>query len=347
MLVKIDRDITSDLYKAYQSGDYKKFCVLIDAGSNINFIDETNDSLVNHIIINESNIIDNKKFFDKVVSSNEFINDIGVRLPLSLSLSSQSVDYASTLLKYNVDVDYCIKGRDSPIVTAFKTGDRDKIDLLLSYNPDLRSVRSLDGPILLNLFKNCPQLIDDYILILIEKGADPCQRNQSNESALHHLPIDCNHEKIIDIFLQHGFDINCVDDYGVTPLMSLSGTNSNIDGVRELIKKGAKVNMKDINGLSPVLHAGYYESSYDIIDVLDKNNADLSVHCNSGNNIAHYFSYFGRQIDSCEVDFLKKNKHLLSIKNKIGICPIDKLKKCHQNEYSKLFKFLNDEGIVI
>jgi ankyrin repeat protein len=83
--------------------------------------------------------------------------------------------------------------------------------------------------------------------------------------------------------LRNGTNVNAKDfaQYGGTPLMLASKTG-NMDIVNELIKHGAKINDKNIEGFSPIIIASE-NGQLKVANELIRNGADLKEATNDGN----------------------------------------------------------------
>ena len=151
------------------------------------------------------------------------------------------------------------KNGQTPLMIAIENKNIECIKTLLSddcnkYNVDINIKDNFDNPPLISIsikFKNSKEL-EELIDLLIKKGADKDEVNHDKLTALH---IVCKY-----------------NDYKLIPKLI---TNNNI-------------NMKDINGNTPLMIA-IEEKSYECINILlldnySKYNVDVNIKDNNGNS---------------------------------------------------------------
>ena len=91
----------------------------------------------------------------------------------------------------------------------------------------------------------------------------------------------------IDLLLDHGASIDCVDDQNATPLFRAADFGQ-VDVVRQLIQRGINVNAKDVLDRG-VLHAAAVNQSWPVLRVLlqDAHNIDLDAQGVDGETALH------------------------------------------------------------
>ncbi|VBB18139.1 Ankyrin repeat [Yasminevirus sp. GU-2018] len=103
-------------------------------------------------------------------------------------------------------------------------------------------------------------LSEKIIEVLINKGADVNACNNSCGTPLHCAIMSGSSEKIIEVLINNGANVNARNNYGQTPLHyidSASIDSTSIESIKLLIKHGANVNAKDNNGDVPLFSAFY------------------------------------------------------------------------------------------
>lgn len=77
--------------------------------------------------------------------------------------------------------------------------------------------------------------------------------SRAGGTAIHF--VACNsHADVIDFVLSQGFDIESSDPNGLSPLHSAARV-CNFEGCKLLLRRGAMVNKKCKNGISPLMYA--------------------------------------------------------------------------------------------
>ena len=291
-----------------------------------------------NIIFHFKNRKNNKDYFDKILSCENYIPNIGCASNLSLALKYQEIEYARDLLKNGCDVEHTPKEDSPPIFHALSTGNKEKINLILSHNPILTRTSETGYTILNSLFLTQPKLVDSYLQILIDKGADPKQINSNGRHPLHLLREKCDIRKTISIFQKYGVDVNCMDQDKVTPLMSASYMNRK-DVVIALIENNATINHKNKDGMTALLFSAKKES-YDVLKILIENNANVFDVNINGNNMAHILIISSetspvKTASDQMLQFLTEHSDIMEIPNKLNLTPMQlfestRKKKCYQ-----------------
>jgi ankyrin repeat protein len=76
--------------------------------------------------------------------------------------------------------------------------------------------------------------------------------------------------------IKAGVDVNLRDGEGSTPLM-FAGFNTNPDVISVLIKAGADVNARNVDGLTPLMFAAEHNTNPEVLSVLIKAGADVNA----------------------------------------------------------------------
>jgi len=171
-------------------------------------------------------------------------------------------------------------------MSAVKSNDISKAKELLKKNSNLINVN--DGTAL----KMTPLLgaarygNKEMVDFLLSEGADINAKNNCNETFLHQAAIGGSKE-IAEIGLNKGLDVNAKNNNDEdTPLLLGLLLNDNItyDLVQLLISRGADVNAKDKEGVTPLHHARNKE----IAELLISKGASVNAKDKEGNTALHY-----------------------------------------------------------
>lgn len=155
------------------------------------------------------------------------------------------------------------------------------------------------------------------ILTIIEEGnlheleifikkADDINAKYDDRSLLHHVIDNCenNYFKVIELLINSGADINSQQScFKETPLHRICArTNVKIDVVEFLLDRGAKVNVENISGKTPVFHCNF-SYSVELLNLLVKYGADIK-HTDKYKNTILHDDYLNCNTETFE-DFIK------------------------------------------
>ena len=94
----------------------------------------------------------------------------------------------------------------------------------------------------------------DIVLKLLKFGANPRLKNNNGESALALSCMQENH-KICEKLIMAKADVNETDIFNKTPLLKAARHNTDYSILELLLKNGAKTDIADDNGNTPLHHA--------------------------------------------------------------------------------------------
>ncbi|PKB15326.1 ankyrin repeat domain-containing protein [Flavobacterium sp. 5] len=139
------------------------------------------------------------------------------------------------------------------IFEAASIGDIETISQLLDKTPDLFNSFSADGFTPLGLASFFGHL--SLVKLLLDKGADPnIASNNSFKVAPIHSACAISHFDIAQLLIKHGANVNAKQMQGFTPLHS-AAHNGETKLSKLLIDNGAEINAKTDNGLTPLFMA--------------------------------------------------------------------------------------------
>ena len=358
--INLKKENTRKLFELYQNNDFKKFSKLIDSGADINCVNSYGESLINMIIKNNMSIFDNKKFFNKMISSGCSLKPIGNDIdPLNNLILSPNDDsyYLQKILKItdniNTGIKICVtKGAyeifGPPIFMAMEKGNQHVIDLLLKHNIDLKVSNDEGTPVLnflITVLGHNKKLMSRYLPIFIKHGAPVDEFDNDGNQPIHYWARGHGELELLPLLLKNNANINIRNHEGDTPL-KLAVYENDLDTVILLVKNKANVNIRDIDGKTALMISMSWDY-YDIANVLIKS-SDASICDNYGNNLCHYLAS-RPSVNTDDVLWKKfekimlENPELLLEKNKKGKTPIYILKKTNKKRYSKFMEKLNKE----
>ena len=117
-----------------------------------------------------------------------------------------------------------------------------------------------------------------------------------------HVAVENNNYQIVQLLLEHGADVNILDDYNDTPLHLASAKDLNISIVQLLLEHGADVEIRENRNGDTPLHLASYNGNYQIVQLLLEHGANVDsrdfeentplhqASINKHYSIVHFFS---------------------------------------------------------
>jgi|GEM_PF-2970063 len=271
-------DLFSFLRYAIKSGNIGALKSLLQKDININEKDNTGKTLLHYAIDDKekNNIAIVKLLLDKDADVNMKDNDGNTPLLGAASNENDNNNLAIVQLLLDKDADVNAKSGDgwtSLHGAALNENDNNLaiVQLLLHRGADVNA-KSGDGWTSLHgaaLNQNNNNLA--IIQLLLHRGADVNSQDNNGETPLHKA-IEFNHDNslaMVQFLLNQGAIVNSrLQDSGETPLHEAT-RKENLDIVKLLVQKGAKVNAEADNGKTPL----QYAYNDDIVNFLLENGA--------------------------------------------------------------------------
>lgn len=175
-------------------------------------------------------------------------------------------DIAQLLIDGGADINARDKSGTLPLTLASEKNQWDIVRLLLLRNASMADAKAEKGHTALLLATYAGQW--DIVGMMIQKGANAdAQANKETVPAKVVTPQEKS--KIIDMLIA---DVNSKDAIGRTPLMF----TRSVDVAEILITKGADVNAKDFNDMTPLIHAVKSQDSA-VVRILIRKGADVNT----------------------------------------------------------------------
>ncbi|XP_065345586.1 uncharacterized protein LOC135943106 [Cloeon dipterum] len=122
----------------------------------------------------------------------------------------------------------------------------------------------------------------------VEAGGDLNVKDESDDSTALHWASKLGHLRFVQELLAHGADLEAVKDNGETALMlACSSFHSNVETIDFLLTKNADANVKDIKGMTALIHTSR-EGNLEALQKLLQHGADLTLKDVEGKNAFHH-----------------------------------------------------------
>jgi len=233
--------------------------------------------------------------------------------PLSIALSFKKISIAKKLLDNGFDINYINKYKENALIYLMKVDEISRLSLsfLLNNNIDinvkdedgrnalmyavendkLQLVKDIlefyimDNKFIINLLLMKKQQIKSscsYLSKRINKEYKKINIDDTDDEGNSALLLACDHrnEKIINLLLKFGANVNARDIYGETPLLRTC-KDGNYLRAQYLIQYGANIKVTDFFLNTPLALACKYGHS-EIAELLLKNGANINVRNSNG-----------------------------------------------------------------
>ncbi|MCJ1306899.1 hypothetical protein MMC25_000543 [Agyrium rufum] len=162
----------------------------------------------------------------------------------------------------------------SAIVVAVANNNLNSIEALLTWSPSSSSLVYKDnkGQTLLSIAAE--KRYEKVVQLLLEKGADVNAQDARGRTPLWRAAWK-GHEKVVQLLLEKGADANAQDADGRTPLCQ-TASNGHEKVVQLLLEKGADVNVPDARGRIPLWRA-VWEGHEKMVQLLLEKGADVNA----------------------------------------------------------------------
>ena len=118
----------------------------------------------------------------------------------------------------------------------------------------------------------------EAVSLLITAGADVNATSGAGVTALHLAADDAAKTRLL---LDAGANVNAVSQLGRTPLLVAASASTGADVVRQLVAKGADLNVADTTGVTPLIAAANADNS-EVVHILLARGADVHARAKTG-----------------------------------------------------------------
>jgi ankyrin repeat protein len=118
----------------------------------------------------------------------------------------------------------------------------------------------------------------EAVQLLLTHGADVRAVSNGGVTALHWAAVNAAKVRLL---LETDLDLNAVSQIGRTPLIVAASASGSVEAVRLLLAKGAKVNVADDVGITPLSAATIVDDG-EVVKLLLANGADVNMRATTG-----------------------------------------------------------------
>ncbi|GMH36878.1 hypothetical protein BSKO_04751 [Bryopsis sp. KO-2023] len=174
----------------------------------------------------------------------------------------------------------------------------------------------------------------DFVKVkeLISKGADVSFTYSEREATPLHFAAEEGHERIVELLIKAGADIDVQDIEGFTPLF-LVAQNGHLDVAKILLNAGATLDLGSIDGGTPLMEA-LYLNMVEMVEFLLKSGADVTVRDNVEKTPLHLAVYGSPEL----IQLLLDNGAEIDAMNEFGETPIFKAAYSGNGEAIEILK---------
>lgn len=232
-----------------------------------------------------------------------------------------------------------MKSINQSLIQECERGNEKKIIELIDNGADV-NVKDENGNTPLILLCKNRSVTVDTMKYLVDKGADIYRKNNKRDNP---LTIACHmgDRQMINLLLKNKEKIkNVYDSLGLSVLNILCKKNKGrfIISIEKLIKKGADVNGKDENGMTPLLMACYFPNDTVVNHLVKQRKVNVNITNKDGDSpimIAGYFNNLNI------IKILNEHHADLSLKNKNGDTFSTIINRIGNEEIKEYFKTIN------
>jgi ankyrin repeat protein len=220
-------------------------------------------------------------------------------------------EVSKLLLKEGADVDHRDNEGQTPLISACSIGVIDGVKTFIQLGADVNAknkksqsaimksciIEFDDDPKIIELLiKAGAQDIDKAVLTsvtfgnvntlktLINNGGNINMVDNKGRNLLMLASLSFGDSEVVEFMLRNEFDLEKKDKYGNTALLLASNPwGGNDDAIPALVKDGANINVKNNNGISPLLNLVFSENPK-LIKLLIDRGADINILGNDGDS---------------------------------------------------------------
>ena len=300
----------------------------------------------------------------------------------SQSIREGCLDIMRLLLNRGANGDACDKHGNTALHFAASKGHFEAARMLIERGANVDSQNNNGLTPLQRASQGMWKGYRDIMRLLLDYGANLAARDNIGNTTLH-LVVSEGHLKGARMLLERGADVNSQNDEGLTPIQQASyglrrgylrypcldimrllldhGANftasdksgntalhfvvseGHLEAARMLLERGADVNSKNNEGLTPLQRAsqGLRRRYLDIMRLLLDHGADLAARDNSGNTVLHFSASEGH-LEAARM-LLERGANVDSQNDK-GLTPLQRASQGMWRGYLDIIRLLLDHG---
>ena len=221
--------------------------------------------------------------------------------PLHIAAWKNSLDVANLLIERGADVNAKGDDEETPLFPAARANALDVAKLLIDHGADVNAKRYEDTPLFYAAMENAL----DVAKLLIDRGADMNAKRSSGTTALSfavgkslevtkllidhgadgatplHRAAVYNRLGVAKQLIERGADVNVKTSYANLTPLHLAALSNSLDVAKQLIERGADVNANEENGETPLFYAAM-ANALDVAKLLIDRGSDVNAKTDSG-----------------------------------------------------------------
>jgi len=198
----------------------------------------------------------------------------------AVAIEEHDVEAVKALLASGLSTETTIdygEHKITPLIKAAWDGDEEIIKTLLAAGAKVNAKASDTGETALLNAVSTKRIA--LVEILLKAGADLTIKNRFDFNALN-IAVAANSQEMAALLLDHGANVE-TDTSTLTPLM-FAASGGNVDMIRFLVKRGAKVNHGAKEGAQTALLSAIYSGKPEAVQALVELKADVNAKTKDG-----------------------------------------------------------------
>ena len=198
----------------------------------------------------------------------------------AVAIEEHDVEAVKALLASGLSTETTIdygEHKITPLIKAAWDGDEEIVKTLLAAGAKVNAKASDTGETALLNAVSTKRIA--LVEILLKAGADLTIKNRFDFNALN-IAVAANSQEMAALLLDHGANVE-TDTSTLTPLM-FAASGGNVDMIRFLVKRGAKVNRGVKEGGQTALLSAIYGGHADAVQALVELKADVNAKTKDG-----------------------------------------------------------------
>ena len=242
--------------------------------------------------------------------TNPNIQDVDGNEALAYVTDHTSPETIAYLLEQGLDINHRNKFQNTPLMFAIRYENVPAVRYMVEHGADVQAT-TRSGRTMVSMAKG-PK-VKAYLMSLDQPVEAPLTRVWWRQAGLNEVKrvfaqkpeifqnrkifalaaANTSDPRVIQFLIDKGFDVNRVDETGITPIFSAASSNGNPEILRYLVMKGADVNRTDETyGTTPLMAAAYFQRDPEIFKTLLSLGANPTLRDISGQTAVDYADRF-------------------------------------------------------